>query len=362
MLITQKLACFFIAATLYVPASAADPVKDSPYLAKGRTEILENNNIALIGAASSVSFGFRGDKCSVNVRAEDKTQHSNYVVIEVDGQYYSRNKVQPSGTKLFIMLPGNKIHSVSIYKATEASVGTVVFVNAEGNITAAPNKPKKKIEFIGDSITCGMGNDVDEIPCGQGEWYDQHNAYYSYAPITARALNADYVLSSVSGIGIYRNWNDEHKTEPTMPDAYANLYLNKDASKKYDFGFVPDVTCIALGTNDFSDGDGKKVRLPFNEDAYVAAYVAFINSVYTHAPKTQVVLTDSPMVKGAKSATFIKCLNRVKDEVNKLPGHKPVEVFTYSDITPHGCGYHPQIEDDKLMAGELTQFLKKFLK
>jgi lysophospholipase L1-like esterase len=361
MLIPQKLACFFIAATLYA-AGPADPVKESPYLAKGRTELLENNNIALIGAASSVSFGFRGDKCSVNVRAEDKTQHSNYVVIEVDGQYYSRNKVQPSGTKLFIMVPGTKVHAVTIYKATEANVGTVVFVNAEGNIAPAMNRPKKKIEFIGDSITCGMGNDTDEVPCGTGDWYDQHNAYYSYAPITARALNADFVLSSVSGIGIYRNSGEEGKTAPIMPLVYDNLYLNMDTSKKYNAAFVPDVTCIALGTNDLNDADSKKTRLPFNEDAYVASYVAFINKVYTAAPKTQIVLTNSTMIKGAKNDTFIKCLNRVKDEVNKVPGHKPVEVFTYSDITPHGCGYHPQIEDDKLMAAELTPFLKKFLK
>lgn len=360
-MISQKIACFFVAALLSVSNPSAMP-KDPAYLLKGRTEVLANNHIALISPASSVSFGFRGEKCTINLRAEDTYQHHNYAVVEVDGQYYSRNKILPAGTKIFVMVPGTKNHTVTVYKATEAGVGTVVLTGVEGTLTPAMNRPKKKIAFIGDSITVGMGNDNDEMPCGTGEWYDQHNAYYSYAPITARALNTDYVVSAVSGIGMYRNWNDEHKDEAIMPDVYENLYLNKDAAKKYDFDFAPDVTCIALGTNDFSDGDGKKPRLAFNEEKYVANYIAFINTVYKHAPQTQVVLLNSPMVSGAKAETFVKCLNRIKETVNKQGGHKPVQVFTFTEVIPKGCGYHPQIEDDKAMAAQLTPYLKTLLK
>jgi lysophospholipase L1-like esterase len=355
---------------LAVPAAAlmfftlsfcgADTDKDL-YTVAGRTDIVDGN-IALISPASSVTFGFRGDRVDVSVRAQDNTDHHNYVAIELDGQYYGRFKVSSGGTVLNIYAAGKKNHTLSVYKATEAGVGMVLFKEAIGTITKARVTPKKKIQFIGDSITVGMGNDATETPCDTAEWYDQHNAYYSYAPIAARALNADFVVNAVSGIGMYRNWNDEHKDEPIMPQVYENLYLNRDASKKYDFAFVPDITCIALGTNDFSMGDGKKPRLPFSEKEYIANYVEFIKTVYKHAPKTQVVLLNSPMVTGEKQETFKKCLEQVKEAINKEAGHKPVVVFNFSNVTPTGCGFHPAIAEDKAMAEQLVPFLKTYLK
>ena len=334
------------------------PLLKDIYTTKGRIDISADKSIVLIGAASSVSFGFNGTKCLLNFKAEG---HHGYVVIEVDGKYYDREVVQPMGTAVTILVPGSGKHTVTAYKATEATTGNILFTGAEGELFKVKEKPKKKIEFIGDSITSGMGNDIKEIPCGTGEWYDQHNAYYSYAPIAARTLSADYILSSVSGIGMYRNWNDEHINEATMPDVYENLYLNKDTSKPYAFGFKPDVTCIALGTNDFSNGDGKKTRLPFNEDTYVANYVSFIQTVYKHAPNTKIVLLNSPMVTGPNAEIFTKCLTKVKNAVNAQKGHTPISMFSFTAVTPHGCGFHPEIEDDKLMAAQLVPYLKTLL-
>jgi lysophospholipase L1-like esterase len=349
--------------SLVMAASFCTAPSDTSLLTvKGRTDMVEGKYIGLISPAASVTFGVKGSSFTLLLSNQDTYKHHNYVVIEVDGKFFSRNKIAADDTTLKVTIPeGN--HTVSVYKATEASIGTIVIKDIQGNITKAPQVVKKKIEFIGDSITCGMGNDDKEIPCGQGEWYDQHNAYYSYASITARALNADYVLNSVSGIGMYRNWNDEHDKEVIMPQAYGNLYLNSgvDNTKKYTPAFVADVTCIALGTNDFSKGDGTKPRLPFNEDAYVNNYVAFVKMLYKHAPKTQVVLTNSPMVNMPESAVFTKCLNRVKDLLNKEKGHKAVMVFTYGNVTPTGCGYHPAIKEDEQMAAQLTPFLKKLL-
>lgn len=358
MNIIQKVVLLFITAALSQNYSC--DTKQYPgdiYATKGRVELKSDKSIVLIGAASSVSFGFKGTKCVVNFKAEG---NHGYVVIEVDGNYYKREKVVTTGTAVTVTATAGN-HNITVYKATEATTGNVMFTGAEGDLFKAKEKPNKKIEFIGDSITSGMGNDTKSIPCGSGEWYDQHNAYYSYASIAARSLNADYVLSSVSGIGMYRNWNDEHIEEAIMPDVYENLYLNKDTSKPYNFGYNQDVTCIALGTNDFSDGDGKKTRLPFNEDKYVANYINFVQTVYKYAPGTKVVLLTSPMVTGSKAETFTKCLNRVRDAVNAEKGHKPVTVFNFTAVTPHGCGFHPEIEDDKLMASQLAPYLKTLL-
>jgi len=359
MNILQKALLLFIATTLSQNAKLpAEPDPKDVYTTKGRIEIATDKSIVLIGAASSVSFGFQGTKCLINFKAEG---HHGYVVVELDGKYYDREKVQPSGTTVTVIVPALGKHTVTVYKATEATTGNITFTGAEGELFKVKEKSKKKIEFIGDSITSGMGNDIKEIPCGTGEWYDQHNAYYSYAPIAARTVNADFILSSVSGIGMYRNWNDEHINEAIMPDVYEKLYLNKDNSKPYFFGFNPDITCIALGTNDFSNGDGKKTRLPFNEYMYIANYVSFIQTIYKHAPNTEIVLLNSPMVTGPNAEIFTKCLSKIKDSVNTQKGHKPVTTFSFNAVTPHGCGSHPEIEDDKLMAAQLAPYLKKLL-
>jgi len=356
---TQKLLLLFIASLLSCNTSQKAGAKGE-YVTAGRVED-KGGAVVLISPASSVSFAFKGDQCTIDLKAEDTFEHHNYAVVEIDGKYEGRYTIKTSTTPLSFKLDANKEHTITIYKATEAANGKVLFLGTNVAMAKPKVQPKKKIEFIGDSITCGMGNDYAAIPCDTAEWYDQHNAYYAYGPLASRDLNADFLLSSVSGIGMYRNWNDEHDKEAIMPDVYENLYLNKDNSKKYGFGFNPDITCIALGTNDFSDGDGKKERLPFNEDKYVANYIAFVKTVYKHSPNTQIVLLNSPMVSGAKNDIFIKCLNRVREAFANDKAHKPIQLFTFTAITPHGCGYHPDIEDHKKMAAQLAPYLKTLL-
>ncbi|WP_298121001.1 SGNH/GDSL hydrolase family protein [Flavobacterium sp.] len=333
------------------------------FIYQGRVEKTNNNSVILISSASSVSFNFIGDKCDVKLQSIDTWEHHNYVSIELDGEYIGRLKIEKGLAKTYpiAITTNNKVHQLTIYKATEASNGGVLFDGTTATVTEINHQTKKKIEFIGNSITCGMGNDTKEIPCGTGEWFDQHNAYWAYGPILSRALNTDFLLSSVSGIGMYRNWNDEHIEEAIMPDVYENLYLNKDNSKPYDFNFQPDLVSICLGTNDLSDGDGVKKRLPFNEEKYVANYINFIKTVYKHSPKTRIVLLNSPMVSGEKNTILVKCLKRVIAAFKKDKKHKKIALFEYAPMEPKGCGYHPDIEDHKLMAQQLESFFKKLL-
>jgi lysophospholipase L1-like esterase len=331
---------------------------------QGRVEKMEENKVKLIGSASSVSFDFTGDLCTISLQSVDSWDHQNYVSLELDGQYIGRIKVQKGEMKSYpVKISVDKErHHLSIYKATEAAIGGVLFAGTTAKlIESSVPKNRKKIELIGDSITCGFGNDATEIPCFSGDWFDQHNAYLAYGPVLSRALDIDFVLSSVSGYGMYRNWNDEHLDEAIIPDVYENLYLNRDSSRPYDFAFQPDLVSICLGTNDLSDGDGKKKRLPFNEEKYVSNYIDFIKTVYRHAPNTRIVLLNSPMVAGDRNVTFVKCLKKVIQAFENDTTHKPIALFEFQPMTPKGCGYHPDIADDKVMADQLIPFFKKLL-
>ena len=334
------------------------------FLYQGRVEKLQNDEVILIGTASSVSFNFTGTKCSISLQSVDSYEHHNYVSLVLDGKYLGKIRVEKGAVQSFpIQVTSNKKeHHLEIYKNTEAQSGNILFAGTTAKLTSISFKKKKKIEFIGDSITCGAASDGSDVPCDQGEYLDHHNSYYAYGPRISRAIGVDYLMSCVSGIGMYRNWNDENKDEAIMPDVYQNLYLTKDASKpKYDFAFQPDIISIALGTNDFSGGDGKKERLPFNSEKYVSNYINFIKMLYKHNPNVQIVITNSPMVNDDRSVVFEDCLNQVKKAFDTDKTHKPIQIFKFKPMKPKGCIGHPDVEDHKVLAVEYGPFLKKLL-
>lgn len=69
----------------------------------------------------------------------------------------------------------------------------------------------------------------------------------SYGPVTARMLDAQWMLSSVSGIGLMHSCCD---MDIVMPDVYDKLNMREN---KYRWNFAhyqPDVVTVALGQND----------------------------------------------------------------------------------------------------------------
>ncbi|KFF02479.1 SGNH/GDSL hydrolase family protein [Flavobacterium reichenbachii] len=354
----------FLISFLLLSLLATAQNKSNTFLYAGRFEKLQNNTVVLIGTASSVTFNFTGNECSIALQSVDSYEHHNYVSLVLDGKYIGKIRIEKGAVQSFpIKVTSNKKeHRLEIYKNTEAHSGNILFVGTTAKLASISSKEKKKIEFIGDSITCGAASDPSEIPCDQGEYMDHHNSYYAYGPTLSRAIDVDYLVSSVSGIGMYRNWNDENKDEAIMPDVYQNLYLTKDNSKpKYDFAFQPNIISIAIGTNDFSGGDGKKERLPFNVEKYVSNYINFIKMLYEHNPNAQIVITNSPMVGGEKAIVFEDCLNKVKSAFAEDKSHKAIQIFKFKPMTPHGCLGHPDVADQKVMADQYAPFLKKLL-
>jgi lysophospholipase L1-like esterase len=329
-------------------------------LYSGRVEKLENEMV-LIGSASSVSAWFTGDTCVIHLKNNHPNGLHNFYSVELDNEDLGRFRIEGDIT---VAIPveisfQREVHKVMITKSTEASNG---YINVEGifceTLAEPPKQPEKSIEFIGNSITCGMGNDTTTFPCHTDQWYDQHNAYWAYGPTVSRALKVNYLLSSVSGIGIYRNWNG---IGPVMPEVYENLYLNLEEQNKRDFStFHPDIVSICLGTNDLSDGDGINARLPFDQNKFTARYIAFVEEILKHYPKTQIALLNSPMVQGEKNEILLESLNAVKNHFNGKP-YKVPAIFEFEPMIPGGCDYHPSINDHMLLADQLYPFYQELL-
>ena len=340
------------------------PATDAAISFQGRTVLDRNGNIELISSASSIGFCFEGDSCTVLLQNVATPGNYNYVALEIDGEYSGRLKVDGNEMRNFSITSQKKQslwHTLRIYKATEAANGIVLFHGVKAQKLKQPEvKNTTKIEFIGNSITCGMGNDIQLIPCGSNKWYDQHNAYWSYASITARAIAADYMLSSISGAGIYRNWNSD---EPTVPQQYESAYLNADSLKKFDFkAFVPELVVVALGTNDLSSGDGITQRQPFDSVTFINEYIRFIGTIYIYYPNAKIILLTSPMITDSKSGMLFLCLQSVKAKATlQYRGSNGIGLFRFAEVPSTGCSGHPTIEEHKMMASQLIPFLSNII-
>ncbi|HEY4936979.1 MAG TPA: GDSL-type esterase/lipase family protein [Puia sp.] len=327
----------------------------------GRYTKNANGNLELISSAVYFGFRFTGAYCSIYAYIPDPAGH-NYLQYTVDDVYYRRIKITGNKNHPYnITGLGKGNHTIWIYKATEAATGPIFIEKIFGqNIDALKVPDLPLIEFIGNSITCGAAADPSEIPCGAGEYHDQHNAYYSYGPRVARALHTNFILSSVSGIGIYRNWNS---LIPTMPQVYEKTDFQVNSQRFWNFKtYHPRIVSIALGTNDFSDGDHLHERLPFDSAVFVNNYIKFVRLVKSKYPKARIVLLSSPIINGDRRMVLQNCLKAVKSKTDyRYTSDKPVALFFFKPMQGRGCGGHPNVEDHGIMADELFPFFKKLM-
>lgn len=361
---TLLLACCFVIAGCMVSQNAGKTKSSNKLLAAdlkpfGRT-VLGEEGLALVSSAANIGFRFKGSECHMRVSLPSWLDH-NYLQYELDGQYEGRLRISARDTVIRFYATTEGWHTVWVYKATEAHTGPVFIKQIEAQqITSLQRPSAPLIEFIGNSITCGAAADPSDVPCGTGVYHDQHNAYMAYGPQVARALHANFLLSSVSGIGVYRNWNSDG---PTMPQVYENTNFQQNSSQKWNFNtYSPDVVSIALGTNDFSRGDGKKERLPFDSTRFVDAYISFVKQVQAKYPAAQLALLSSPMLNGSARALLQNCISAVKAGVDAAqPNAKPIAIFFFEPMQASGCTGHPSVAEHGRMAESLLPFFRKLL-
>ncbi|MFI5186518.1 MAG: GDSL-type esterase/lipase family protein [Chitinophagales bacterium] len=327
----------------------------------GRYDWNDKKDLELISSAVNFGFSFSGKECEVFAYLTDSTAH-NYLQYELDGIYQKRIKVLGSERRSYVISStAEGTHMVWIYKATEAQTGPIFIEKITGKNIQALRKPEVPlIEFIGNSITCGAAADASEVPCGTGVYHDQHNAYYAYGPRVARALGTNFLMSSVSGIGIYRNWNSDG---PAMPQVYEKTDFQDYGKRLWNFSaYKPAIVSIALGTNDYSNGDGKHERLPFDSAIFVSTYIKFVELVKSKYPSAKIALLSSPMINGDRRITLQNCLTAVKENVDAIyPRNKPVALYFFKPMQARGCSGHPNVEDHAILAGELIPFFKTLL-
>lgn len=231
------------------------------------------------------------------------------------------------------------------------------FILEQGTtITKPTNLPTGKIEFIGNSITCGYGIEANNPTDPYTE--ATANYYYTYAAQTARNLHAQAYVVARSGIGVYRNYNGPQTGDAVNMNTEYPYTLLYDDTHLWDFTrFTPDVVCINLGTNDTST-DGADPNL------LSEGFCKLYTQVRSHYPNTKILLLSGCMMKGtplamaqqAMDATQQFALSQGDTQVYRL------------DFPPHdgtlgyGASWHPSHKQHTIMANQLTQYLQRMMK
>lgn len=221
----------------------------------GRTLVSDDGSVSFDWSGTYFETVFDGSSLAMTV----SDTGTNYYNIFIDGQ--PAGKVTTSGTRQRVILAGKLKRGpkrIRVQKRTEGEQGTTTIHGFEtsprGTLSPVPDPPKRHIEFIGNSLTCGYG--TEGLSPTERFSPATENCDLAYACITARYFDADYTLIAHSGQGAARNWGDEKQlSDCTMKDRMLRTF-DMDPSAAWDFArspHKPDVVVVNLGSNDFSD-------------------------------------------------------------------------------------------------------------
>jgi lysophospholipase L1-like esterase len=319
----------------------------------GRFDTRDSAGPRCAWSASTVQMRFSGSALNAKI----KESGHDLLQIVIDGRPGSVVELK-SGADLYRLadkLEGGD-HRVDLVKRTEAATGTIQFLEfqlADGSkLLPMPERAPRRIEVIGDSITCGYGN--------EGKSQNEHfspateNAYLTYGAIAARALDAEYVCIAWSG----------RKMAPdnTMAEVYDRA-LPQDSSSSWDFDrWIPDVVIINLATNDFGKDNPEK-------ESWTKAYEAFIARLRKNYPKAEIYCATGSMMTDSwppehKALSTLKAYLKSIVEFEKQAGDAHVRTIDFEPQDQKnglGSDWHPNVKTHEIMAAALVGALQSDL-
>lgn len=336
----------------------------------GRTHT-EDGILWLAQSASGVEFTMTGTSASVTLAADSmysqETKRPRFAAY-VNGERVVDEMLSQSEQSLEIFTYDNEqevtVTLIKLSEAAESTCGIIsIDVTSVGDI--APTAEKSlKIEFIGDSITCGYG--VDDEDRNHHFATSTEDATKAYAYKTAQLLDADYSLVSYSGNGIVSGYTTQGKQVkaqrvPTFYEEFARTSGNYNgycaSMTDWDFSkFVPDVVVINLGTNDASyTGNDKDLQ-----QEYTDAYVEFLKKVRANNPEAQIICA-----LGVMGDTLYNAMCAAAENYTTETGDEKISTLHLTTQDGNANGYaadwHPTAASHDIAAQETAAMIKSVM-
>ena len=288
----------------------------------------------------------------------------------VDGELVSRTECRNEEPEWITLWESKekKHQEIRFVKITEASKGKIGILELEtdGGFFKPEEKKTKRIEIIGDSITCGFGNEAEDNAMS----FDpkEENGWTSYGALAARELGYEFSIVSESGICV---------TRPKYPlaDQHAmdEIYQYTDEAFDSRCGKEPalwvfkdnpqDIIVINLGTNDanpirfYQDFD----EIEETEKLFHSAYKRFVQTVRRlNGPDPWILCCI-----GSMDYYLYHHIKEVVEEICAETGDEKIRSFEFAQIRVtyegHGAGGHPSQKTHTRMGKELVRYIQKLI-
>ena len=275
-----------------------------------------------------------------------------YFTVYIDGVRQSTRFEVPDGTTTLTVasFATKGEHTIKILKQTENNYTLCDFMEIifKGELHKAPADKNMLIEFVGDSLTCGMGNLPDASSgtypstpsVAQTSKYEDGTQSYGY--LTTELLGADASIISEAAMGISQSWFDP------MPDYYKATSYNRSKNDMYDFSSarVPDIVVINQGTNDagFSVDVNK-----FKTD--IKNFILYVREAY--GENMPIVWVRNVV---ALDQTYVTAIEQAISELGGESAGIYICVVTANNAGAQG---HPTAAAHAVNANELVAFLRQ---
>lgn len=322
-------------------------------LLEGRI-VNKNNVLHYCYPGTAFTIKFNGTGISAKLKA-----NAGYYAVSVDGGGFNKFSTHgyDDGVREFQLAKcSDGEHTVKLMLVTEAYQEFPEFhgfvLGNGAKVLKVDTKKRPKIEFIGNSITCGYGNEAQS----ENDHFADSTSNFakSFAGITIKNLDAISMVVARSGIGIYKNFGDTITgSRWPMPKVYENALIN-DTTTKWDFSqYKPDIVVLGLGTNDLSENN-------YNYEKFAVSYIAFVKQIRQHYPTAKIVLLNSPMLHYQQAQHLSDVI------INSITAMRVINdsrVYTFNfqeqdDSLGYGADWHPSAKRAAEMARYLSYFLK----
>lgn len=342
----------------------------------------DNPNIQYIGRfdlsnASAPTFAWPGTTIKAKFKGTNLTLHledlalggattTNFFTIVLDGKITSILETDKNtNTYLLANDLDNEEHVIQIFKRTESSVGSCRFKGFTTDATTLLplERDDRKIEFIGDSWTCGYGNEVNSTPATTNTGFHSVNEdnYHAWGAIISRKLGAEYMCTAYSGRGVYRN--NTGSTSGVLTSIYNHTIADQTLGLWDHSSFHPDVVVIKLGTNDFYK-ETTQPMVPLDSADFVGAEINLVQQVRTAHPNTTIIIAFGSSKtdwypSGLEHLTRWRTYsNAVVSHFNEQGDNNIVSFEIDTQQEPYGEDWHPSKATHEQIAADVGQFIK----
>lgn len=264
--------------------------------------------------------------------------------------------LRPSGSqgvRLSGLGPGP--HEVRVDRISESLSGASIFggffVDVEGRALPPPPDRDRRIEFIGDSDSVGLGNLSERRDCTGDEVFLLTDTQESFGPRVARHFDADYRLNAASGVTLV---GDAREGAPGMRALHGRALI--DATAPPDpAAWAPDVIVVALGSNDFASEpapSGARADPDGFRDDFARQYADFLLELRRQQPQAFLLA----LAWEEYGSDYLRAHEAALEEA-RARGEARLDLLVLPAMRKTGCLWHPNLADHEAVAGALIRYL-----